>query len=69
MAPAGTPAPVVAKLDSAVQAALETTRVKAQFQTLNTTVLPLSAAQLDKRIKSDNPRWEALIKKAGIEAR
>jgi tripartite-type tricarboxylate transporter receptor subunit TctC len=68
MAPAGTPPAVVAKLDSAVQAALATTPVKAQFQALNTTVLPLSTAQLDKRIKTDNPRWESLMKKAGIEA-
>ena len=68
MAPAGTPATVVAKLDGAIQAALATTRVKAQFQALNTTVRPLSAAQLEQRIKADNPRWEALIKKAGIEA-
>jgi tripartite-type tricarboxylate transporter receptor subunit TctC len=68
LAPAGTPAPVVAKLDSAIQAALGTTRVKAQFQTLNTTVLPLPTAQLDQRIKADNPRWESLMKKTGIEA-
>ena len=68
LAPAGTPAAVVAKLDGAIQAALATTRVKAQFQALNTNVLPLATAQLDKRIKADNPRWESMMKKAGIEA-
>ncbi len=67
MAPAGTPPSVVDKLDAAVRAALDKTEVKARFQTLNTSVMPLSAADLDKRIKGDNPRWESLMQKAGIE--
>lgn len=67
MAPAGTPAPVVARLDKAIREAMATTEVKARFQTLNTTVMPLSTAQLEKRIRDDNPRWESLMKKAGIE--
>lgn len=66
-APAGTPQPVIARLDAAIRAALATTEVKARFQTLNTSVLPLSAKELDARIKADNPRWEALMKKAGIQ--
>lgn len=68
MAPAGTPPAVVSRLDAAIQAALATDRVKEQFRTLNTTVLPLSAARLAERIAADNPRWESLMKKAGIEA-
>ena len=67
MAPAGTPAPVIEKLDTAIRAALATTAVKTHFQTLNTTVMPLATGELDKRIKTDNPRWETLMKKAGIE--
>ena len=67
MAPAGTPAPVIDKLDAAIRAAMATPAVKAQFQTLNTTAMPLAASDLDKRIKADNPRWEILMKKAGIE--
>jgi len=68
MAPAGTPAPVVKKLDDAVRAALATTEVKAQFQTLNTSVMPLDSQALAARIRGDNPRWEDLMKKAGIAA-
>jgi len=68
MAPTGTPAGSIARLDTAIRAALTTDRVKEQFGTLNTTVLPLSTAQLAERIAADNPRWESLMKKAGIEA-
>jgi tripartite-type tricarboxylate transporter receptor subunit TctC len=67
VAPAGTPPPVVDKLDKAIRAAMDKTEVKARFQVLNTSVLTLPTRDLDKRIRTDNPRWEALIKKAGIE--
>jgi tripartite-type tricarboxylate transporter receptor subunit TctC len=66
-APAGTPAPVVQKLDEAIRAALETPEVKASFRTMNNVPLPLSAQQLAARLQADNPRWESLMKKAGIE--
>ncbi len=67
MAPAGTPAPVVAKLEAALAQALATTSVKAHFQVLNTSVLPLSSKDLAARLRTDNPRWERLMKQAGIE--
>lgn len=65
--PPGIPAPVVEKLDTAIRAALAKPEVKARFQTLTTAVMPLSTAELAQRIKVDNPKWEALMKKAGIE--
>ncbi|MDB5859673.1 MAG: hypothetical protein JWQ76_3362 [Ramlibacter sp.] len=67
MAPAGTPAPVVDKLDAAIRAAMAKAEVKAAFANLHTTVMPLSGKDLAQRIRTDNPRWEALLKKAGIE--
>ncbi|NML43362.1 tripartite tricarboxylate transporter substrate binding protein [Ramlibacter sp. G-1-2-2] len=66
-APAGTPAAAVQKLDAAIRSAMATTEVKAQFQALNTSVLYLSSRDLGARVKADNPRWESLMKKAGIE--
>lgn len=66
-APAGTPAAVVQKLDAAFRQAVDSTEVRAHFQALNTSVLPLSSGELDSRIRADNPRWESLMKKAGIE--
>jgi tripartite-type tricarboxylate transporter receptor subunit TctC len=67
MAPAGTPPAVVQRLDRAVQEALARTDTRARFQVLNTSVLPLSSEQLARRLASDNPNWESLMKKAGIE--
>lgn len=66
-APAGTPAPVVQKLDAAIRQALATTEVKAHYQALNTSVLSLSSRELADRIKRDNPVWEGLMQKAGIQ--
>jgi tripartite-type tricarboxylate transporter receptor subunit TctC len=59
---------VIAKPDAAIRAALAKTQVNARFQALNTAVLPLTASQLDARLKVDNPRWQALMKKAGDRA-
>ena len=66
--PAGMPPAVVERLSSATQAVLARADVKARFSSLNTAMLPLATPQLVQRIKGDNPKWEALIKKAGIEA-
>jgi tripartite-type tricarboxylate transporter receptor subunit TctC len=66
-APAGTPEAIVQKLDTAFQQAVGSTEVRAYFQALNTSVLSLSSKELDSRIRVDNPRWESLMKKAGIE--
>lgn len=67
MAPAGTPGPIVARLDKAIRAALAKPEVQARFAFLHMTVMPLSSDQLAERIRADNPRWDALIRKAGIE--
>ena len=67
-APAGTPAPVIEKLDIAFHKAMSSAEVKSQFQTLNTSVLSLSSKQLQDRLRTDNPRWTQLMVQAGIEA-
>ncbi len=66
-APAGTPPAVVERLDRAVRAALARPEVKARFATLTTEVLALPSAEIAQLIKSEIPKWEALIKAAGIE--
>lgn len=65
--PAGIPAPVVEKLDAAIRAALARPEVMTRFASLTTAVMPLPTAELVQRIKTDNPKWDALMKKAGIE--
>ena len=67
VAPAGTPAATVQVLNNALLAVLAKPEVKARFAALNTAMLPLSTAALAQRLKVDNPKWESLIKRAGIE--
>lgn len=67
VAPANTPPAVVERLDSAIRQALARPEVKARFSALTTAVMPLNTQDLVQRLKSDNPKWEALIRKAGIE--
>jgi tripartite-type tricarboxylate transporter receptor subunit TctC len=65
--PAGMPAPAVQRLDEAIRAALARPALQARFATLSTAVLPVSAPELASRIRSDNTRWETLIRQAGIQ--
>ena len=67
VAPAHTPPAIVERMDRAIRAALAKPEVKARFATLTTAVMPLSTNELTQRLKTDNPKWEALIKSAGIE--
>ncbi len=67
VAPAGTPPAVVQALNNALLTVLAKPEVKARFASLNTAMLPLGTSALVQRLKGDNPKWEALIKKAGIE--
>lgn len=65
--PAGIPADVLAKLDRAILATLAKPEVRTRFQSMNIAMAPLSTNALVARVKSDNPKWEALIKRAGIQ--
>ena len=67
VAPAGTPAPIVERLDRAIRAALARPEVKARFAATTTEVVPLSTSELEKLLATDLPRWHSLIKAAGIE--
>ena len=66
VAPAGTPPAVVQALNSALLTVLAKPEVKARFASLNTALLPLATGALVQRLKGDNPKWEALIRQAGI---
>lgn len=66
-APAQTPPAVLEKLDTAIRAALAKPEVKTRFAGYSITVQPLSTREVVQRIKVDNPKWESLIKQAGIE--
>ena len=66
VAPAGTPPAVVQTLNTALLNVLARPEVKARFASLNTALLPLPTGALVQRLKGDNPKWEALIRQAGI---
>lgn len=67
VAPAGTPADVVSKLNHALLAAMDTTAVKARLQALGLESTPSSPAQMDKYAAAERAKWSEVIKAAGIQ--
>lgn len=67
VAPAKTPPAVVDRLEKAIRTALTKSEMRARLAGVSITPLPISATELTQRLKTDNPRWEGLIKAAGIE--
>jgi tripartite-type tricarboxylate transporter receptor subunit TctC len=64
--PAGTPPAQVKQLAQALQAALNSTPVKARFQTLSLEALPGTPQQMAAYAKAERERWGKLIKDNGI---
>jgi tripartite-type tricarboxylate transporter receptor subunit TctC len=67
VAPAGTPAPVVARVHEAVAKSLAKPEVKARFDALGTDVAPMNPGELDGFIKSEIVKFARLAKEAGIQ--
>ena len=67
VAPAGTPAPVIARVHEVISKSLGRPEVKARFDTLGTDVAPLNPAQLGSFIKSETVKFARLAKDAGIQ--
>jgi tripartite-type tricarboxylate transporter receptor subunit TctC len=65
--PTGTPAPVIAALHKSLQDALNSTPVKARFQTLSLEALPGTPEQMAAYAKSERERWGKLIRDNGIK--
>jgi tripartite-type tricarboxylate transporter receptor subunit TctC len=68
LAPAGTPKPIVARLNSEVVRALQTQELKDRFSKMGSTASSSSPAELDALIKRDHEKWARVIKSAGIKA-
>ena len=64
--PAGTPAPQVAQLARALQQALDSTPVKARFQTLSLEAMPGTPGHMTAFAKAERERWGKLIRDNGI---
>jgi tripartite-type tricarboxylate transporter receptor subunit TctC len=67
VAPAGTPAPVVARLHEVTAGALAKPEVKARFDALGTDVAPMNPEQLGGFIRSEITKFARLAKDAGIQ--
>lgn len=65
--PAGTPAPVIATLNKALQEALNSTAVKARFQVLGLEALGGSPEQMRAYWKQELAKWGQVIKAANIK--
>ena len=64
--PVATPPAAVAALNKALLAALETTAVKARFQTLGLEAIPSTPAQMAAYAKSEREKWGQLIRTSNI---
>lgn len=65
--PAGTPPAVIAKLNSALNAALNDPTIKANISRLTTVVKPGTPEDLDALVRSDMERWGKLVKEMHLK--
>ena len=67
MAPAGTPAPIVARLNEAVAQAVRAPDVAAAMAAQGATPIGNSPAELAAVITADTARWTKVVREAGIQ--
>jgi tripartite-type tricarboxylate transporter receptor subunit TctC len=65
--PAATPQPVVDQLAKALRAALDTTTVKARFQTLGLEAIPSTPKEMADYARTERAKWGEVIRAAGIK--
>jgi tripartite-type tricarboxylate transporter receptor subunit TctC len=66
-APAKTPDDVVVKLNADINAALKDPAVAEKFHSLGMTIVGGSPKQLGDLVESENDKWGAVIKEAGLK--
>ncbi|RZT30896.1 Bug family tripartite tricarboxylate transporter substrate binding protein [Cupriavidus agavae] len=64
-APARTPAPVVEKLEQAMQQAMQDSALQAQIASFGMRYAPISRAQFTTQIREDTRTWATLVKSSG----
>jgi tripartite-type tricarboxylate transporter receptor subunit TctC len=64
--PAGIPAPVVARLSGALNAALAQPEVAARLRAIGHDPVPGTPEDLDRLVREVTPRWHAMIRQAGV---
>jgi len=69
LAPAGTPAPIVAKINRDLQTVLQAPDVRAQLEHMGFKVAGGSPADLGQSLQSERPRYARAIQSAGLSLR
>jgi len=67
VAPAGTPAPIVARIHEAVATSLKNTEVQAKLAEQGMTVENVSSAEFGQLIASENLKWDKIVKSVSIK--
>jgi len=67
VAPRGTPADIIERLNREINAGLAQPAIKARFDDLGAPLLPLSPAEFGKLIAEDTEKWGKVIRTANIE--
>lgn len=67
VAPAGTPAPMIARLNAEITAALNDNEIKASMRNLGVEPAPGTAAEFEAYIKSETVKWARVIKTSGTK--
>ncbi|AOB32313.1 hypothetical protein AKI39_18700 [Bordetella sp. H567] len=68
VAPAGTPAPIINRLNAALRKVLDRADVQKTFAGMEQDVVEDTPQEFDAMIKAETQKWEQVIKAAGIKA-
>ena len=68
IAPAGTPAPIIAKLHAALSQVQDMPEVQKQFEAQGASVAKMSSPDFGKFMADELSKWQRVVKEAGIKA-
>jgi tripartite-type tricarboxylate transporter receptor subunit TctC len=67
MAPAGTPQPIIEKLNAEINKAISRADVKEAWDQQGAVALKMTPAEFDKYLRADIEKWAQVVKAAGIK--
>jgi tripartite-type tricarboxylate transporter receptor subunit TctC len=68
-APAGTPAPIVARLHDEINQELASAEFREQLSKVGVEARPMGVAEFNEMVRHDAPRWAELVKVSGAKAK
>lgn len=67
VAPVGVPAPIIARLNAVINAAVKTPEVQAKYATQGVEAQPVTPEAFGKMMKDEIAKWAGVVKKAGVK--